>query len=182
MLTLLDPRHADALEAMLTEFDPDPGELHGYFCPRNWPIDRIVDELDAQSRGERLPEDWVPSTTWFWEADDVLHGVLNVRHHLTPGLRQLGGHIGYCVAPSRRGRGVATAMLSAALRKCPHLGIGRALLTVNSDNLASQRVIERNGGVLEREGPGPDRVAQRWYWIDSGGTRVDRGATGCVAR
>lgn len=60
-------------------------------------------------------------------------------------------------------------MLAAALAVCSDLSIERALLTVDSENEASQRVIENNGGLLEREGPaGDDQVLQRCYWIETG--------------
>lgn len=40
-------------------------------------------------------------------------------------------------------------MLHAALPVAHRLGIDPALVTCDLDNIASQRVIERNGGVLE---------------------------------
>lgn len=167
MLTSLQHHHADSLEALLQDFDPQPDEMHGYFCERDWPIDRVVSTLVAWSRGGLLPDGWVPCTTWFWEADGALMGVINVRHHLTPQLRRVGGHIGYSVAPSHRWKGVATAMLGAVLGECRALGISRVLLTADTDNPPSWRAIERNGGVLEREAPLDGSGAlQRWYWID----------------
>ena len=166
-LTLLELRHADALEAFLAEFDDAPDDLHGYFCERDATIEQAVHLLVAWERGEELADGWVPCTTLFWEVDGALAGVVNIRHDLSEGLREIGGHIGYSVARSHRRQGVATKMLACAIDVCRDLGIERALLTVDSDNIASQRVIERNGGVLEREGPaGEEQVLQRWYWID----------------
>jgi predicted acetyltransferase len=40
-------------------------------------------------------------------------------------------------------------MLAAALPIAHHLGIDPALLTCDSDNVGSRRVIESNGGVFE---------------------------------
>ena len=159
--------HSDALETFLREFDADPEELHGYFCQRDCSIEEAVRLLDAWGRGEELLEGWVPCSTWFWESGGALEGVINVRHWLTPGLREIGGHIGYSVASSHRRKGVATAMLKAVLPHCRTLGIERALLTCDSENPASARTIEANAGVLEREGwlESAQRT-QRWYWID----------------
>ena len=166
-LVSLGMHHAEALEAFLQEFDGSPVELHGYFGGRDWPIERAVEALAAWGRGENLQEGWVPCTTWLWEDQGTLQGMINVRHRLTPALEQHGGHIGYAVAPSHRRKGVATAMLAAVLEPCRRLGIRRALLTCDSDNPASARTIERNGGVLDREGwcESQQRM-QRWYWID----------------
>ena len=169
MLVSLGLQHRHLLEAFLQEFDSAPAELHGDFCDREWPIERTVGALAAWGRGEDLNEGRVPCSTWFWEAEGTLQGVIDVRHHLSPQLEQVGGHIGYAVAPSYRGRGVATQMLAAALEPCRKLGIARALLTCDRDNPASWRAIETNGGVLDREAwCEPEQIVQRWYWIQLG--------------
>lgn len=92
---------------------------------------------------------WVPCTTlWHVDGEEYL-GRLALRHRLTPHLRERGGHIGYDVRRSARRQGHATAMLRAALPVAAGLGIDTALVTCDVDNVASRRVIERNGGVLE---------------------------------
>lgn len=155
------------LEAFLREFDADPSELHGYFCDRDAPVEVAVSLLDDWSRGEGLQPGWVPCTTLFWREEQALRGVLNIRHSLTDSLRNLGGHIGYAVAPSHRRKGVASAMLAAALDEARALGIEEALLTCDADNIGSRKTIERNGGRCIREGQ-PDGLerTQRWYTID----------------
>ena len=92
--------------------------------------------------------------------------MINVRHELSPALREVGGHIGYCVAPAHRRQGVASAMLAAVLPRCRALGIERALVTCDATNQGSRKTIERNGGVLEREAWSErTQTTQRWYWI-----------------
>lgn len=91
----------------------------------------------------------VPSTTLWWVEGDEYLGRIAIRHRLTPRLREVGGHIGYDVRPTARRRGHATAMLHAALPVANSLGIPSALLTCDVDNVASRKVIERNGGVVE---------------------------------
>ena len=154
-----------------------PIQLQGYFCGRSASIEQAVGLLGAWSQGERLGEtwvrgepvdqDWVQNSTWFWELDGNLQGVINLRHRLTPALEQEGGHIGYSVARPFRRRGVATAMLGAVLAQCRELGILRTLLTCRSDNIESIRTIEKHGGKLDREGwSEPSGQILRWYWID----------------
>jgi predicted acetyltransferase len=75
-------------------------------------------------------------------------------------LREIGGHIGYDIRPSARQCGHATAMLGAALPVARSLGITRALLTSDEDNIASRKVIEANGGMLEDKRNGKIR-----YWV-----------------
>jgi predicted acetyltransferase len=79
---------------------------------------------------------------------------------LTPELREYGGHIGYDIRPTERGRGHATALLAAALRVAGGWGLSEALLTCASDNHASRRVIENNGGVLHDVSP----AGRLRYW------------------
>jgi predicted acetyltransferase len=95
------------------------------------------------------PEGHVPSTTLWWVQDDEFLGRLAIRHRLTPHLREAGGHIGYDVRPPARRRGHATAMLRAALPVAHGLGIASALITCDATNLASRKVIEANGGVID---------------------------------
>jgi predicted acetyltransferase len=116
---------------------------------------------------DALPEtpraaDWVPCTSLWWiEGDDYL-GRLAIRHTLTPGLLEIGGHIGYDVRPSARRQGHATAMLRTALPIARKLGIDSVLVACDTTNVASRRTIETNGGVFEDERQGKLR-----YWIDT---------------
>jgi len=89
---------------------------------------------------------------------------LGIRHRLTEHLLQHGGHIGYEVRPSARRRGHATAMLRKGLRVAHGLGIDPALLTCDHDNVGSQTIIERAGGVLDDK-----RGVKLRYWVPSAG-------------
>ena len=61
------------------------------------------------------------------------------------------GQVGYCVRPSERRKAYGTRMLAMLLEKAAEVGIDEALLTTRQDNLASQGVIENNGGRLVSE-------------------------------
>jgi len=91
----------------------------------------------------------VPDTELWWVDGDEYLGRIAIRPRLTPALLEVGGHIGYDVRPSARRRGHATEMLRQALAIAHGLGIDRALITCDADNVGSRTVIERNGGVLE---------------------------------
>jgi predicted acetyltransferase len=58
------------------------------------------------------------------------------------------GHIGYGVVPWKQGRGYATAALRQLLPEAKEIGLAYVEITTDPDNVASQRVIEANGGVL----------------------------------
>jgi len=119
--------------------------------------------LRAQAEEETpRPEAWVPSTTWWWIEDSAYLGRIALRHRLTDRLRNGGGHIGYDVRPSARRRGHATAMLASVLPMARAMGIDPALVTCEVDNVASRRVIEVNGGMLEDEVDGKLR-----FWLST---------------
>jgi len=124
-----------------------------------------VTRLNAEPR-EETPriEGWVPSTTlWYVEGDTFL-GRIAIRHRLNPFLREVGGHIGYAVRPTARRQGHATAMLAGALPVARALGIESVLVTCDTTNVGSRKVIESVGGVLEDE-----RAGKLRYWIRNGG-------------
>jgi predicted acetyltransferase len=111
--------------------------------------DVCSDELVARREGLVTQ-----STRWWVDGPDrapEFIGRIAVRHRLTEQLRRLGGHIGYDVRRSRRRQGHATAMLGAGLELAHGMGIDPALITCDTTNLASRRVIESNGGVLAEQ-------------------------------
>lgn len=61
------------------------------------------------------------------------------------------GHIGYAVVPWKQGRGYATRALREILREARTQGLRYVEITTDPDNVASQRVIEANGGLLVEE-------------------------------
>jgi predicted acetyltransferase len=122
---------------------------------------QYVTELCAQAVADTpRPAGRVPATTLWWVDDNEYVGRISIRHSLTDDLRRVGGHIGYEVRPSARGCGHATQMLAAALPVAAALGIDPALVTCDAANIASRRVIERNGGQLENEGDG-----ELHFWV-----------------
>ena len=61
------------------------------------------------------------------------------------------GHIGYAVVPWMHNRGHATRALGLMLVLARAQGLGFVEITTDPENIASQRVITRNGGVLMGE-------------------------------
>jgi RimJ/RimL family protein N-acetyltransferase len=155
-------RHVE-LDAVLFE---DPEEFARYCDAVNAGVERPgePDFYFAQLYGTPLPDEWVdgyvPQTNLWWVAGDEYLGRLSIRHRLTPHLLYHGGNIGFEVRPSARRRGHATAMLAAALPLAAALGIDPARVDCEADNVASRRVIERNGGVFDQE-----RDGSLYFWV-----------------
>lgn len=128
-----------------------------------------IDELSKSAKGQGLPLGWVPSTEFWLVEGEHFIGRINIRHKLTKSLESFGGHIGYEVRASERKRGHGKNMLRLALPKVLELGIKKALITCDSDNIASQKVIESCNGVFQDENQLEDReVPTRRYFIDLG--------------
>ena len=93
---------------------------------------------------------------WIWDGEFC--GTMGLRW--SPGTtalpRHVLGHIGYSVVPWKRGRGYAKAALGLMLRHAAGEGLPHVMITTDPDNVASQKVILANGGVLvERFDRGP---------------------------
>ena len=102
-----------------------------------------------QRLGKGLPDGYVPASTFWLVGGGEFIGVGNIRHRLTENLALFGGHIGYAIRPEKWGLGYGTLLLRFLLSEAAALGIERALLTCNERNVASARVMEKNGGVYQ---------------------------------
>lgn len=71
-------------------------------------------------------------------------GVVRVRHEEV----ESAGHIGYDISPCFRGRGYGTQILKLAIEEAKKIGIEEAIVTCNTENTASRRIIEKNNGKL----------------------------------
>ncbi|MGI9437629.1 MAG: GNAT family N-acetyltransferase [Geminicoccaceae bacterium] len=111
----------------------------------------------------------------FWLVDgQTFIGETSIRYQLNDWLIQAGGHIGYGIRPTFQQRGFGKLILKMSLEKCLAYGIDRVLVTCNDSNIASAKIIEANGGVLEdlRDDPLRSGLLRR-YWIDLTGTHGD---------
>ena len=103
--------------------------------------------------------------TYWWIADgDTVLGTISLRHRLNDFLLGAGGHIGYGIRPSARRRGVATWALGQVLATAGTYGLDRVLITCADDNVASARVIEHHGGLLE-DVRDTELGRTRRYWV-----------------
>ncbi len=118
--------------------------------------DRFLSEqVDREAKGPliTLPDgSTVPRlpgySRWMWDGEFC--GSIGFRWQ--PGTAELPphclGHVGYSVVPWKRGRGYATRALQLLLPQAGEEGLAYIELTTDSDNIASRRVIEANGGKL----------------------------------
>ncbi|SDH22568.1 GNAT family N-acetyltransferase [Agrococcus jejuensis] len=169
MIALVLPAH-DRRDSWLESVREFAGAtLHGY-ATFGFEADALADsatfdrwlarEVAQRTEGQ---DGFVPATV-FWIVDDAaperVLGSIHLRHELNDWLLADGGHVGYGIRPSARGRGVATAALALVIDEARVMGIDRLLLICDADNPASRATIVAAGGELEDV-----RGAYERYWI-----------------
>lgn len=112
-------------------------------------LEKIRTDMDIAN----VAPERVPALTYFYirKSDNMIIGMANLRLALNDTLRTEGGHIGYSVRPTERGKHYATDMLKNALKVYDKLGIQNIILVCDKENIASAKVIKHCGGVLENE-------------------------------
>lgn len=106
---------------------------------------------------------------FFWLVDDnKFIGRIKVRHRLNKKLLRKTGHISYIIAKSERNKGYGTQALKLALQKAKELKLKRVLITCKENNLASKKIIEKNGGKFKNAiyAKADDKFKTLRYWID----------------
>lgn len=110
---------------------------------------KYLDLLKATRDGINLLEGQVPASGLFAFHENKIIGLASVRHEINPDSHSVGGHIGYGVLPAHRNIGVGSDILKQSLAYCHQLGLSKVLITCDSENLASIKVILKNGGIRE---------------------------------
>lgn len=153
----------EAILNMMKEFEETQSAHDGGF----WDADDFVYEAWLESNrdmemGLGIPEGWVPAVQLVaFARDGQAVGFLNLRLRLSAYLLEEGGHIGYSIRPSERGKGYAKEALRQGLQVAKEKNIKRALVTCSTENPASRAVILANGGQFEDVRNGTER-----YWIE----------------
>jgi predicted acetyltransferase len=129
----------------------------------SWEI--YIERVNSASRDQNLPVGKVPATFLVAEVDSQIVGRVSIRHSLNEYLEQRGGHIGFGIRPEFRRQGLASEILLEALEITSGLGIEKVLVTCDDTNIASRRVIEKCGGVLENIVDLENVEKFRRYWI-----------------
>lgn len=154
-LTLQDWKE---IQEMLQEIWPGENgfENTGY----NMNLDDYLIKYYNQSKGNNLPEGYVPQTIYRLYIDNKIVWYWKLRHFLTEKLLKEWGHIGYCIRPTERWKWYGNIILKELLKKAQEKWIEKALLTCNETNISSRKIIELNGGVLE------NIETKCRYWIE----------------
>lgn len=115
-------------------------------------------QQDDWSRGENLPQGYVPSVCYWLKSDGTPVGLGKIRMGLTEKSRLEGGNIGYAIDSRWRGNGLGSKLLELLLVKAKELHLQKPLITVKKYNYPSKGVAESNGGNLIHE------TEEWWYY------------------
>ena len=153
----------EAILEMMAEFEQTQSAHDGGFWDaENFVYEEWLKNNQDHEMGINLPEGWVPDIQLVaFSIDGQAVGFLNIRLCLNDFLLEEGGHIGYSIRPSERGKGYAKEALRQGLQVAKEKNIKKALVTCSTENPASRAVIVANGGVFEDVRNGVER-----YWID----------------
>ena len=153
----------EAVLDMMAEFEQSQSAHDGGFWdPKNFSYEDWLESNQNQEMGINLSEGWVPAIQLVaFSGKGQALGFLNLRLRLNNFLLEKGGHIGYSIRPSERGKGYAKETLSQGLQVAKDKNIKKALVTCSVNNPASRAVILANGGLIEDVRNGVER-----YWIE----------------
>jgi predicted acetyltransferase len=125
--------------------------------------------IASEEQEQVLAPGRVPGSQFWLVSDRRVVGCSRLRHWLTEALEYEGGHVGYDIRPSDRGRGLGTSLLRLTLSRAAAMGIVKVRVTCDANNRASIRVIEKNGGLLDatvRSRTREEMICQ--YWVGTG--------------
>ncbi|MFC3927237.1 GNAT family N-acetyltransferase [Streptococcus caprae] len=121
---------------------------------------RMLALLELQADQDTIASGLGPFRIFLSWEDEKLTGLLALRTATTPAVLREYGHIGYCLRPSQRGKGLAKEQLRLGLLEAKELGMDRLLVTCHQENEASRRTILANGGQYEKTVD-----TDEFYWI-----------------
>lgn len=146
-------REQDAID-FINEFYEYNSDING-----TGGLQRYLDNYDGwleklEEDYKRIPnEEKVPAKTYFLvrESDNRIVGMINIRLALNERLKKYGGHIGYCIRPTERGKGYNKINLYLGLKICKEHGIKEVFMDADKENPASWKTMESLGGINIRE-------------------------------
>lgn len=128
----------------------------------------FIEQIKDLGKRKFLNPFYIPETI-YWLVDEknkIFIGRVGIRHSLNKDYFNFKGHIGYAIVPSQRKNGYGNLILKLALEKAKLLTLNRVLLTCNSFNIPSKKIIEKNGGIFENYKVDFDGTLKLRYWIN----------------
>ena len=162
-----EEKHRKAYADLMAEWEAERKTASPWKLFYGESFDAFLQEIQA----DQFPrENTTPAHLYFLVESGVekILGAVQLRHNIEhPVLKAGGGHIGYGIRPSERRKGYATEILRLCLIQAKDIGLSSILISCSSDNIASEKVILKNGWVYESTVLIPeitDQIVKR-FWI-----------------
>lgn len=137
-------------------------ELHAVWGLNEEPFDEWLAKIHKSSEGG-FPESGEAQLLMCLDEGELV-GMVSVRYELPEELSMSIGDVGYGVRPDCRRKGYATRMLRKALDICREHGKERVIIGCYKDNEASNRTIQKCGGVFILESDNYEKGRMSCYY------------------
>ncbi|MDO4962691.1 MAG: GNAT family N-acetyltransferase [bacterium] len=147
----------------------------GHAYKENETFNEMIKRLHDRHKGKNINNRDVPSSLFWIIEKNEIEGTIDLRHKLNDDYFYRFGHVAYYIKPTERQKGYGTKALSKALLIYKKHNIDKILITCLKDNIASQKIIEKNNGVFESEVF--DKKINKYikrFWIDTGALCVPK--------
>lgn len=130
--------------------------------------EEFYDGLEVNKHINQINPEWANQTSYVLiDENGHIYGAANIRHELKGKLREIGGHVGYGIRPSERGKGYATLQLKLLLEKMDKMGIDNALITCRENNIGSIKTMNKFIGTADSLIPSRyEGIMEYRYWVD----------------
>lgn len=116
--------------------------------------DEFIIKFNSYIRDETILNTKINSccTRYIFYVNNNPIGELGIRTTLSDFWVNRGSQIFYKILPIYRNKGYGTIMLNLALEKCMEFGFKTVRINCDDKNIASKKIIERNGGKIDIKG------------------------------
>lgn len=103
----------------------------------------IFQRYAMNEAGKDLPENYLPSVTFWALYNQKVAGVVNIRKGLNDTLKDYGGNAGFMLSTSFRGKKLSIPLIALTLEKASELGIAPVLMTCIDENIPSLSALKK---------------------------------------
>ncbi len=118
---------------------------------KNCSIDKFYDIIEEFKKEETIINPDLNTTTnrYIFFVNDEPIGEIGIRTTLNEKWLNKGSQIFYKIRMSKRNQGYGTKMLELGIKECKKLGMKKVRINCDDNNIASKRIIEKNGGKID---------------------------------
>lgn len=105
-------------------------------------------ESQLARKYQKISEYDTPTNIYVMYSNNQPVGVLGIRTKINKQWREWCGNVFYVIRPKERQKGYGTQILGLAVKECKKLGLKQIFVCSSEGNIASQKVIKNNDGIL----------------------------------